>query len=72
MSSQPEPTAPALANVNLSTLLEEVASKGKSLVDGDPEVRKELLATTRSLFLALETPIEAILRMEWAEVSQTQ
>lgn len=35
------------------------------------QARKELLIATRSLYLAVETPIEAILRMTWAEVRKT-
>jgi hypothetical protein len=36
----------------------------------DSKTRKALIAASRSLSLALETPMEALLRMYWAEVSQ--
>lgn len=42
-----------------------------SLENGDPKARKELLVATRSLFLSLETPMDAVTRMIWAEVSST-
>lgn len=55
---------------DVSTLLKEVATKGESLTtDGSDKARKDLLSTARSLCLASETPIEAILGMVWGEVS---
>ena len=56
--------------VPINSLLEEVASKGKALTSGDLSIRKSLLSSVRALCLALETPIESVLRMEWAEVSK--
>ena len=38
------------------------------LPSGNRKVRKDLLGAARSLYLAVETPMEALLRMEWAEV----
>lgn len=53
---------------DVSDLLKRVENLGKSLNLSAPEKRKEILIVARKLCLALETPIEAILRMEWAEV----
>ncbi len=50
-------------------LLEEIASNGKSFTQGDGKARKKALVAARELCLALETPVEAIIRMCWAEVS---
>ena len=71
MVDLPDPIAAHTASEppSVSELLERVSSKGKNIQDGGDKARKELLATARSLCLALETPIESILRMEWAEVS---
>lgn len=52
-------------------LLKRVETLGKSLNLDAPEERKAILTAARKLCLALETPIEAILRMEWAEVSRS-
>ena len=48
-------------STTVNKLLEE-------LQNGKTEARKELLIATRSLYLAVENPLEAILRMTWAEV----
>ncbi|RDW63706.1 hypothetical protein BP6252_11251 [Coleophoma cylindrospora] len=48
-------------------LLEQVHIKGLSLQLNNSKSRKDLMETTRALFLALETPMEAIVRMAWAE-----
>lgn len=48
-------------------LLEDVFSNGLSLAHGEVNARRELLVTVRSLFFELETPVEAILRIAWAE-----
>ena len=50
-------------------LLEEIASKGRSFTQGDTKARKKALAAARELCFALETPVEAIIRICWAEVS---
>ena len=38
------------------------------LQKGDSTVRRDLLVAARSLFLSLETPMDAVQRMTWAEV----
>jgi hypothetical protein len=53
---------------HVATLLQQIATQGPSLDLSNSESRKELLAITRSPYFALKTPMEAILRMEWAEV----
>lgn len=53
---------------DVPALLHKVDTLGRKLDSAAPQTRKELLAATRKLYLALETPIEAILRMEWAQV----
>ena len=54
----------------VATILENIAESGKALShDGaGAEIRRELLASARSLILALETPVESITRIAWAEV----
>lgn len=56
---------------NVATLLEQVAAEGKSLLEGSDLAREALLAKARSLCNVLETPMEAILRTGWANVSST-
>ena len=53
---------------SVSALLEQAVLQNKSLTEGDARSRKELLATARSLCNALETPMEAVLRMGWGDV----
>ncbi|RDW68675.1 hypothetical protein BP5796_09332 [Coleophoma crateriformis] len=60
-----DPLYPSKAEI--SPLLQQVLVKGLSLELDSPKSRKDLMETTRSLFLALETPMEAISRMGWAE-----
>lgn len=55
-------------DVVVATLLQELAAKGSNFVDGNSKLRGELLAIARSLCISLETPMEAILRMGWAQV----
>ena len=50
-------------------LLDKIASNGKFFVQGDAKARKKALAAARELCFALETPVEAIIRICWAEVS---
>ncbi|CAF9940602.1 MAG: hypothetical protein ALECFALPRED_008770 [Alectoria fallacina] len=53
---------------DIHTLLEEIASKGASLDEPDHiYARRELLAAARSLCYKLETPVESLLRICWAE-----
>ena len=49
-------------------LLQQIEILGPNFDPGSSNSRKELQALARSLSLALETPMEAILRMIWAEV----
>ena len=53
---------------SVSALLEQAVLQNKSLTEGDAGSRKDLLATARSLCNALETPMEAVLRMGWGDV----
>ena len=54
---------------DVATLLRQLAAKGSNFVDGNSKSRGELLEIARSLCIALETPMEAILRMGWAQVT---
>lgn len=54
---------------NVAALLEQVTTEGKSLLEGKGSSREGLLGSARSLCIALETPMEAILRYGWAMVS---
>lgn len=60
-------TAPLPESVTF--LIEKATAQAANLKLGNFKMRKELLITTRSLYLALETPMEAVLRIGWAEVS---
>jgi hypothetical protein len=53
----------------VTSLIEKATAQAANLKLGNSKMRKELLITTRSLYLALETPMEAVLRIGWAEVS---
>ena len=69
-TSKGTPFAPheAKPTRNVPHLLEEIASNGRSFALGNPKARKKALAAGRELCLALETPVEAIIRICWAEV----
>ena len=54
---------------DIQAILNDLVVKGKALSQGDSSVRKTMLADARSLMFALETPIEAVLRIAWAYVS---
>lgn len=53
----------------VTSLLERIKLQVTVMDNGDTKIRKEMLILARSLYLAIETPMEAILRMEWAEVN---
>lgn len=53
---------------NVRHLLQQIEIRVPNFDPGSSKSRKELQALARSLSLALETPMEAILRMVWAEV----
>jgi hypothetical protein len=52
----------------IAPLLEQVKAQNEALQRGDLHARKQMLGLVRSLYLAIETPMEAVLRMTWAEV----
>lgn len=54
---------------NIPALLKEIDTTGKSLGRDNQKARQQCLAAARSLCHALETPVESILRMNYAEVS---
>ena len=54
--------------LDTSTLLDEIAGHGKDLSHQIPSAREALIAKARSLITSLETPVEAITWMAWAEV----
>ena len=49
--------------------LNQVKSHGEALRDGDASARRALLSAARSLIASLESPMEAMLRLMWAEPS---
>ena len=53
----------------MESLLEEVIQAGQAYKDGQDGARETLLILTRLLIASLESPIESLLRMGWAEVS---
>ena len=55
---------------DVHTILQEIAFKGSILnKTNHGDARRGLLAAARSLCYKLETPIESLLRICWAEVS---
>ena len=53
------------------SLLEEIASIGKSYSQNESGSREKLLSLAYSLASAVELPSEAIQRIGWAEVQQS-
>jgi hypothetical protein len=53
---------------DVATLFKEISERRLSFDLSNKQSRTELLEGARSLCFALETPMEALLRMEWAEV----
>ena len=56
---------------DISALLKEVNTNALNLGRDNEEARRQCLAAARSLCYALETPVESVIRMNWAEVCQT-
>jgi hypothetical protein len=54
----------------ISRLVNLISKLGTNANLKDAKTRKALIAASRSLSLSLETPMEALLRMYWAEVSR--
>ena len=67
MASHPTSTLPLQTDV--TGLLNEIAAQGKSLSHDGEGSREKLIDSARSLIAALETPMEAITWIIWAEVS---
>ena len=55
------------APYDIAALVAEVQTNGSKLQGANEEARRQCLAAARSLVYALETPIEAILRVNYAE-----
>ena len=53
---------------DIPALLKAIDTNGKSLGKDTGEARRQCLAAARGLCYALETPMESILRVSWAEV----
>ena len=66
MATNADPNAPL--NANVGAVLKEIASKGEAFSQKEPGARESLIASARSLIAALETPMETVLWMIWAEV----
>ena len=54
---------------DVPALLKAIDTYGKNVGKNKGEARRQCLAAARELCYALETPIESILRVSWAEVS---
>lgn len=52
----------------VKSLLWDVTRLTAAVEMGDVKARKDLVVKARSLYMAVETPMEALLRMVWAEV----
>ncbi|KAJ5332900.1 hypothetical protein MYU51_008859 [Penicillium brevicompactum] len=57
--------------MEVSTLLSQIKSTGKSLKNNEPGSREALIAQSRALTAALEIPSEFIQRTLWAEPAQS-
>ena len=53
---------------DIPALVEKISTTSKNLGKDSGEARRQCLDAARSLTVALETPIESILRTAWAEV----
>lgn len=60
---------PVSVSPKLEAILASLSSGGDALRQGDAWARRQLLDAARSLVAELETPIETITRIAWAEVS---
>ena len=67
MDSQSANIPPSPDSQTIQNLLREIDAGGRAL-SHRPGARTELIARARSLISALETPIESIIWMAWAEV----
>ena len=54
---------------DIPALLKAIDANSKSLGKDTGKARRQCLAAARELCYALETPMESILRVSWAEVS---
>lgn len=52
-------------------LIEVLLSERKRLAQNEPDARENLISTARELVSNLETPLEAMGWINWAEVRQT-
>ena len=57
-----------IVSPKLETILASISSGGDALRQGEAYARRNLLDAARSLIAELETPIETITRITWAEV----
>ena len=53
---------------DVQSLLDEIYTHGQDLLRGQEVARTSLIAKARSLIAALETPMETITWIAWAEV----
>ena len=53
---------------NVTALLQDIALVGEALAQKREGAREQLISNARRLVAALETPVEAITWMAWAEV----
>lgn len=53
---------------DIPALLKAIDANGKDLGKDKGEARQQCLAAARELCYVLETPVESILRINWAEV----
>lgn len=69
MASSNDVTKNFPALYELSSLVQRASELGTDLRASDSKARKYVIVAARSRSLSLETPMEALLRMEWSEVS---
>lgn len=59
----------AVPVTDITSLLQDIQAKGKEIKPNDDQSRQALLASTKALVSALESPAERIAKISWYEVS---
>ena len=54
--------------VGISSLIDEIVAQGKALTQDEAGARERLIVKARELISGLETPVEMVTWIAWAEV----
>ena len=58
-------------HADVQSLLHDIGSEGQRLLSGGHAARSNLITKARSLIATLETPVETVTWIAWAEVCDT-